>query len=195
MGRPAPGYRNETTGDLEYGVEDNTDRALLSAFNQGGDQNGGQMPSASATDTAAAALSHYQMGDQSFQSQGSTGDAPYGDTSYIDHSLKEHSPSQGQGQGPVSGHSPTGNTPGKPTVGSDEWHKVRRDNHKEGTFLPNTQVLTDTIPLRTAGIPSPSTSDDRLRSISSNSFLKIARFWSSRSEVESAQQQGLLHQP
>lgn len=131
--RVAPGYRSET-GELEYGVEDNAIQAQLSAFNQGGEQNGGQVPTASATDTAAAALSHYQMGDQSFQSQGSTGDAPYGDTSYIDHSLKD-SPTQGQGQGPMSGHSPTGITAGKPQVGSDEWHKVRRDNHKEGMFM------------------------------------------------------------
>jgi hypothetical protein len=130
--RAAPGYRSETTGELEYGVEDNAIQAQLAAFNQAGEQNGGQVPTASATDTAAAALSHYQMGDQSFQSQGSTGDAPYGDPSYIDHSLKE---SPTQGQGPISGHSPTGNTPGKPQVGSDEWHKVRRDNHKEGMNL------------------------------------------------------------
>ena len=25
-----------------------------------------------------------------------------------------------------------GDTPGKPAVGTDEWHKVRKDNHKEG---------------------------------------------------------------
>ncbi|KAE9973145.1 hypothetical protein EG328_004598 [Venturia inaequalis] len=131
MSRPAPGYRNENAGDMEYGaVQDNADQALLTAFGQSHDPNGGQMPQGTASDTAAAALSHYQMADQSFQSQGSTGDAPYGDATYIDHQLKENSPSQ-QGQGPVSGHSPSGNTPGKPTVGSDEWHKVRRDNHKE----------------------------------------------------------------
>lgn len=27
--------------------------------------------------------------------------------------------------------------PGKPAVGSDEWHKVRRDNHKEGRCGPD----------------------------------------------------------
>jgi hypothetical protein len=26
---------------------------------------------------------------------------------------------------------------GKPTVGSDEWNKIRRDNHKEGSFPPS----------------------------------------------------------
>jgi hypothetical protein len=29
----------------------------------------------------------------------------------------------------------------KPAVGSDEWHKVRKDNHKEGKFgFPDVQV-------------------------------------------------------
>jgi hypothetical protein len=34
----------------------------------------------------------------------------------------------GDASSPLPGH----NIPNKPTVGSDEWHKVRRDNHKEG---------------------------------------------------------------
>ena len=29
----------------------------------------------------------------------------------------------------------------KPAVGTDEWHKVRRDNHKEGTFHPPSPSL------------------------------------------------------
>lgn len=31
--------------------------------------------------------------------------------------------------------------PGKPAVGSDEWHKVRRDNHKEGRCSPDSLKL------------------------------------------------------
>jgi hypothetical protein len=144
--RAAPGYRNEATGEMEYGVDDNAITQLSAFNNQDAQQNGGNVTSAGAADTAAAALSqHYQMGDQSFQSQGSTGDAPYGDPSYIDQ-LKE---SPTQGQGPISHHSPTGNTPGKPQVGSDEWHKVRRDNHKEGS-----RGTTDQLPLKHVNIDS-----------------------------------------
>ena len=36
---------------------------------------------------------------------------------------------------PQSGRDPEG-TGVKPAVGTDEWHKVRRDNHKEGKSLP-----------------------------------------------------------
>ena len=28
----------------------------------------------------------------------------------------------------------------KPAVGSDEWHKVRRDNHKEGEHIPSSDI-------------------------------------------------------
>jgi bHLH factor len=100
----------------------------LSAFNSNQDtqQNGGT--NAAASDTAAAALHYPIAGDTSFQTQGSSGEYP--DAGYgLDH-LKD-SPTQGQG----SQHSPGGGTtPSKPAVGSEEWHKIRKDNHKEGRY-------------------------------------------------------------
>lgn len=37
-------------------------------------------------------------------------------------------------QGGAAAHGQDADNVGKPPVGSDEWHKVRRDNHKEGEF-------------------------------------------------------------
>jgi hypothetical protein len=136
--RSAPGYTrssvnaaNEASGDMQpYEVDDSAISQLI-AHNQDAHPNGGNAPSAS--DTAAAALSHYQMGgagDASFQTQGSAADASFGmaDSSYTLDQLKDST-----SQGPTSQQSPTGATSSsKPPVGSDEWHKVRRDNHKEG---------------------------------------------------------------
>jgi len=130
--RSAPGYTrgpaNDTPGEMEYGVDDNAINQLSAFNNQEAQQNGGA--AASATDTAAAALSHYQMGgDASFQTQASAGDTSFmADQNYGLDQLKE---SPTQAQGPTSQQSPTSATPSKPPVGSDEWHKVRRDNHKE----------------------------------------------------------------
>lgn len=97
----------------------------------------------SASDTAAAALSHYSMTvpqatELSFQSQTSGGDNGGGSFGMGEHqsghglgdfdlgSLGQKTGGQGTGEG-----SPT-NAAHKPPVGSEEWHKVRRDNHKEG---------------------------------------------------------------
>ena len=38
-------------------------------------------------------------------------------------------------QGGTAAHGQDGDNGGKPPVGSEEWHKVRRDNHKEGESL------------------------------------------------------------
>ena len=121
----------------------------------------------SASDTAAAALSHFSMTvpqatELSFQTQGSAGGAtsgPHGNESGSQinssfglgdqHNSVPHGHSHGMSdysievalkagthatQMPVGGESPPDSTtPGrKPTVGSDEWNKIRRDNHKEG---------------------------------------------------------------
>lgn len=108
-------------------------------------QNGG------AAETAGAAL-HYSMTvptatELSFQSQASTGEgerqlgASFG---MSDHSVQQHhglpdfsglEALKGGSQPPSSAaenQSPPNATPHKPPVGSEEWHKVRRDNHKEG---------------------------------------------------------------
>ena len=41
---------------------------------------------------------------------------------------------QDNGQQGSPGQDSTNGTPNKPVVGTDEWHKLRRDNHKEGSF-------------------------------------------------------------
>ena len=123
--RPAPTFNDgESVG--QYGVE-GAAMDQLTAFNSNKEsqQNGGTNTAAS--DTAAAALHYPITGDASFQTQGSAGD--YGDNGYGLDTLKE-SPTQGA----TSQHSPgaTGGSSSKPTVGSEEWHKIRKDNHKEG---------------------------------------------------------------
>ncbi|KIV99915.1 uncharacterized protein PV09_08442 [Verruconis gallopava] len=95
----------------------------LSAFNSDAQPNGNAN---AASDTAAAALAHYPIAnDTSFQTQASTGD--YTDAGYGLDQLKE-SPTQAQ---TTQQSSNIGTTPSKPVVGSDEWHKIRKDNHKE----------------------------------------------------------------
>lgn len=88
-------------------------------------QNGGAN-SSNAGDTAAAALAHYSMTvpqatELSFQNQASAGEG----TSF---SMGDHGVHQPHGN---SNESPPNTASHKPTVGSEEWHKVRRDNHKE----------------------------------------------------------------
>ena len=125
-GRPAPAFKDGEPV-AQFGVE-GAAMDQLTAFNSNQDpqQNGGT--NAAASEQAAAALHYPIAGDASFQTQGSTGDYP--DTSYGLDTMKD-SPTQGQ----TSQHSPGGSgTPSKPAVGSEEWHKIRKDNHKEGTF-------------------------------------------------------------
>jgi bHLH factor len=88
----------------------------------------------SASSTAAAALAGIyptmtipQPTDVSFATQGSDSDRnPDGsflDNSQQDGSFMDNSTPSGRGSG------------SKPAVGSDEWHKVRKDNHKEGKLM------------------------------------------------------------
>ncbi|TVY51226.1 Transcriptional regulator CBF1 [Lachnellula cervina] len=79
-----------------------------------------------ASSTAAAALAGIyptmtipQPTDVSFATQGSDGDR--GESSFMDNSQQNDSFME----------NPTPNRSSKPAVGSDEWHKVRKDNHKE----------------------------------------------------------------
>jgi hypothetical protein len=120
--RPAPAFKDGEAVP-QYNV-DETAMNQLSAFNSGDAQpNGGT--NVAASDTAAAALHYPIAGDASFQTQASTGD--YADASYLDQ-LKDSPTQTGNPQG-----SPTGGAGGnKPAVGSEEWHKIRKDNHKEG---------------------------------------------------------------
>ena len=116
----------------------------------------------SASDTATAALAQYhtmtvpQPTEQSFMNQATdNGDRPSGTP--VDHTpTHQHRPSFGGDMDfaslkdngpPTNGDSSPSNggpshTPGsKPAVGSDEWHKVRRDNHKEGAYLERERLL------------------------------------------------------
>lgn len=100
----------------------------------------------SATDTATAALAQYhtmsvpQPTENTFMHQPTEGGDRVSATP-VDQTPGPRSGSFGEldatgANGDAS--SPTGAqaTPGgsKPSVGSEEWHKVRRDNHKEGEF-------------------------------------------------------------
>ena len=49
--------------------------------------------------------------------------------------------SQENGQQGNSGQEASNGTPGKPAVGSDEWQKLRRDNHKEGKSSPISHLI------------------------------------------------------
>jgi bHLH factor len=124
--RPAPAFKDGESVP-QYNVDESA-MSQLSAFNnQEVQQNGGT--NAAASDTAAAALHYPIASDAAFQTQASTGDYP--ETSYGLDQLKE-SPTQVQ----APQQSPSvGATPSKPAVGSEEWHKIRKDNHKEGEYL------------------------------------------------------------
>ncbi|PQE26115.1 putative CBF1-centromere binding factor 1 protein [Rutstroemia sp. NJR-2017a BBW] len=97
------------------------------SLQQGGpDHQNGAADHANASSTAAAALAGIyptmtipQPTDVSFATQGSDGDSQQPGDSFMDNSQQNH---QGGGRSVVAP---------KPVVGSDEWHKVRKDNHKE----------------------------------------------------------------
>lgn len=88
---------------------------------------------ANASSTAAAALGIYptmtipQPTDLQFQAQSSEADA--NQDSFIDNS-RQNSHQEDSYMENATGTS--GRSGSKPAVGSDEWHKVRKDNHKEG---------------------------------------------------------------
>ena len=114
-------------------------------------QNGGPS-SSTAGDTAAAALAHYSMTvpqatELSFQPQSTPGENssfPMGDhalhqqqsnpniNDFSLDSLKAVAQTPRSAQPPINESPPTTGSGHKPPVGSEEWHKVRRDNHKEG---------------------------------------------------------------
>ncbi|TGO66384.1 hypothetical protein BOTNAR_0062g00170 [Botryotinia narcissicola] len=99
------------------------------------DHQNGAADHANASSTAAAALAGIyptmtipQPTDVSFASQASENDR-HQDSNFMDNSQQpdnsfmDNSQQQHQSQSRSSGS--------KPVVGSDEWHKVRKDNHKE----------------------------------------------------------------
>lgn len=148
--RPAPAT-NASSNDLS----DQATASFLSAHNSAANdedmqqefnvhQNGGANTS-SVGDTAAAALAYHQMTvpqatELSFQPQsggeGSSfgmGDHHQQQSGMQDFSLEAlkaatQTPRSGQA---ATNESPPNTSGHKPQVGSEEWHKVRRDNHKE----------------------------------------------------------------
>jgi transcriptional regulator CBF1 len=100
-----------------------------------------------AGDTAAAALAYHQMTvpqatELSFQPQASAGDASsfnlgdhqqQGMQDFSLEALKAATSTSRGGQSAGNDSPPSASTH-KPQVGTEEWHKVRRDNHKEGKF-------------------------------------------------------------
>jgi bHLH factor len=160
-GEPARS-NNASTGAAD--LSDQNTAAFLAAHNAATDdnmqnssldfglqQNGGAS-SSNAGDTAAAALAHYSMTvpqatELSFQASGSGGEgSSFALGDHTVHQQQQHgmpdivmdvlkTPSNAQLAGNSAPNDSPPNASGqKPQVGSDEWHKVRRDNHKEGEF-------------------------------------------------------------
>jgi hypothetical protein len=168
LNRPAPNTNSESidqvTADFLAAHNAGTDDAMQQQFDV--HQNGGS--TASVGDTAAAALAYHQMTvpqptELQFQTQGSNGDSfGLGDhhqqqTGMQDFSLealKAATQTGRTGQSAPS-ESPPQSASHKPQVGSEEWHKVRRDNHKEGMYL---ESCAFTLLTRSSG--TPPTRDD-----------------------------------
>ncbi|KAM0136673.1 hypothetical protein ACHAP3_004420 [Botrytis cinerea] len=99
------------------------------------DHQNGAADHANASSTAAAALAGIyptmtipQPTDVSFASQASENDR-HQDSSFMDNSQQPDNSFMDNSQ---QQHQPQSRSSGsKPVVGSDEWHKVRKDNHKE----------------------------------------------------------------
>lgn len=113
---------------MDQSGHDGSIEALQDYSNLHNDQNGS---AEHASSTAAAALAGIyptmtipQPTDVSFASGDPDSDRNP-DTSFMDNSQA--------GESFMENPQPP-RTP-KPAVGSDEWHKVRKDNHKEGTFI------------------------------------------------------------
>lgn len=118
------------------GVESLQDYSALHQQNSG--NHNGSTDHANAPSTAQAALSSLyppptmtipQPTELSFASQATDGDRnqdSFMDSQQGGDSFMDNSPGGGHSTGRPSGSS-------KPAVGSEEWHKVRKDNHKEGT--------------------------------------------------------------
>lgn len=141
--RPAPSTNNGNS------MSDQATASFLAAHNASTNEDDMQQQyggnNQSVGDTAAAALAHYQMTvpqatEISFQQQSSTGDGSsfsmgdhhqgQGMQDFSLEALKAATSTSRSGQ-TTGNESPPASTSHKPTVGSEEWHKVRRDNHKE----------------------------------------------------------------
>lgn len=150
------GHHGTGTGEDDMHQHTNTDidfSQLAQHTNDHGlHQNGSGNPT-NASDTAAAALSHHfqmtvpQATELSFQNQGAggEGDRTLGNSFGMgDHNMHQTSHgmtdygldalNKSNTQGGQGNESPPTQVNQKPAVGSEEWHKIRRDNHKEGSW-------------------------------------------------------------
>jgi hypothetical protein len=111
-----------------------------SGLHHGNSDQNGSADHASASSTAAAALAGIyptmtipQPTDVSFATQNS--DPDRNQDSFLDNS-------QQGGDSFMETSTPSGRGTGaKPAVGSDEWHKVRKDNHKEGKSSASLNIV------------------------------------------------------
>lgn len=129
---PSGAHMNQQDSE---GVEALQDYSSL--HQQNSENHNGSTEHANAPSTAQAALSSLypptmtipQPTELSFASQVTDGDRNQdsfmGDSQQGGDSFMDNSPGGGQSTGRPAGNS-------KPAVGSEEWHKVRKDNHKEG---------------------------------------------------------------
>lgn len=92
-----------------------------------------------ASDTANAALALYPGISIPARTEDSFANQPSAGENNSDYPLNDGS---GQDQSYLDDGSPsnTGRSGPKPAVGSDEWHKVRKDNHKEGPIVLSIRV-------------------------------------------------------
>ena len=135
--RPSPAMRGSAAPAQEDPAElDHYDEGAIGqliAHNSGAHENHQNGGEPTATDTAAAALNHYQMGTAGahYETPASAAEenAAMLGLNFVDQ-LKTAASI-------VNPADDIQNLRGgnKPPVGSDEWHKIRRDNHKEGKTL------------------------------------------------------------
>jgi hypothetical protein len=145
----AASHSNQTSdpsGNAMMNNQQEADAAVeaLQDFTSG--QNGGN-DHANASSTAAAALAGIyptmtipQPTDVSFATQASEdrNDGSFNmDDSQQNDSYMESTPGHSGGRGSGGGS--------KPAVGSEEWHKVRKDNHKEGRHLIRSSSLHSSL--------------------------------------------------
>ncbi len=116
----------------------------------------GDTGAGNASDTAAAAMAHYHVmtvptsTEQAFMTQPTEGGERQGGTTAEQGDANQpRAGSFGEFDAGGNQDSPNGdaspsaaagtNSSNKPSVGSDEWHKIRKDNHKEGAPVPSPQ--------------------------------------------------------
>lgn len=141
---PSDGYNSniDTAQAAAAGVNVSDFNALQQAA--AGAEHGDAADPANASSTAAAALVYPtihapQPSDENFAAQLGVEQEQHHDVSSYNDSLHlDHQALANAGvQSPNGVHVPGGvryPTP-KPAVGSEEWHKMRKDNHKEGVYF------------------------------------------------------------